>query len=100
MYDVAVFILNDLLYPFMNKQFALLTLTTISLTLESTSLSFANTASVPSPSFVMSKADKPLIDVAKVSIGSLKLGMNEKQVTRLLGQPSSSEKEQGASNCY
>ncbi len=100
MYNVAVFVLNDLLYPFMNKQFALLALATLSLTVGSAPLSFANTASVPSPSFVISKAEKPLIDVAKVSIGSLKLGMTEKQVTHLLGKPSSSEKEQGVSNCY
>ena len=100
MYNVAVFVLNDLLYPFMNKQFALLALATVSITLGSAPFSFANTASVPSPSFVRGKVDKPLIDVAKVSIGSLKLGMNEKQVTRLLGKPSSSEKEQGVSNCY
>jgi outer membrane protein assembly factor BamE (lipoprotein component of BamABCDE complex) len=84
----------------MNKQFVLLALANVSLTLGSTPLSFANIVSVPSPSFVVSKADKPLIDVAKVSIGSLKLGMNEKQVIRLLGKPSSNEKEQGISNCY
>jgi hypothetical protein len=84
----------------MNKQFALLALATISLNLGSAPLSFANTASVHSPSFVISQADKPLIDVAKVSIGSLTLGMNDKQVTRLLGKPRSIEKEQGVSNCY
>jgi hypothetical protein len=84
----------------MNKQFALLALATISLNLGSAPLSFANTASVHSSSFVISQAEKPLIDVAKVSIGSLKLGMNDKQVTRLLGKPRSIEKEQGVSNCY
>jgi hypothetical protein len=84
----------------MNKQFALLALATISLNVGSTPLSFANTTSFYSPSFVISQADKPLIDVAKVSIGSLKLGMTEKQVTRLLGNPSSIEKEKGASDCY
>ncbi len=84
----------------MNKQFALLALAAASLTLGSAPCSFANTVPVQSPSFVISKAEKPLIDVAKVSIGSLKLGMTEKQVTRLLGKPNSSEKEQGVSNCY
>jgi hypothetical protein len=84
----------------MNKQFALLALATISLNLGSAPLSFANTASVQSPSFVISQAEKPLIDVAKVSIGSLKLGMTNKQVTQLLGKPRSIEKEQGVSNCY
>jgi hypothetical protein len=100
MYNVAVFVLNDLLYPFMNKQFALLALATVSLTLGSAPFTFANIVSVQSPRFVISKAEKPLIDVAKVSIGSLKLGMTEKQVTRLLGKPSSIEKEKGVSNCY
>jgi hypothetical protein len=84
----------------MNKQFALLALATISLTLGGTPFSFANTVSIQSPSFVISKTEKPLIDVAKVSIGALKLGLNDKQVTRLLGKPRSIEKEQGVSNCY
>lgn len=84
----------------MNKQFVLLALANVSLTLGSAPFSFANTASVPSSSFTIGQANKPSIDVAKVLIGSLKLGMNEKQVTRLLGKPISSEKEPGVSNCY
>jgi hypothetical protein len=100
MYNVAVFVLNDLLYPFMNKQFALLALATVSLTLGPAPFSFANTAFVLSSSFVISKADKPSIDVAKVSIGSLKLGMTEKQIIRLLGKPSSITKEKSDNTCY
>jgi outer membrane protein assembly factor BamE (lipoprotein component of BamABCDE complex) len=100
MYNVAVFVLNDLLYPFMNKQFALLALANVSLTLGSAPFSFANTVYVQSPSFVISKAEKPLIDVTKVSIGSLKLGMTEKQVTRLLGKPISIKKEKSDNTCY
>ena len=84
----------------MNKQFALLALATISMSLGSAPLSFANTASVPQSALVISQAEeKPLINVAKVSLGSLKLGMTQKQVTKILGKPRSVKKEHDANEC-
>jgi hypothetical protein len=82
----------------MNNRFVFLALATVSLTL-SAPLSFANTVSVYLPSLAVSQSDKPTIDVSKVLIGSLKLGMTEKQVTRLLGKSSNIKREKDNGTC-
>jgi hypothetical protein len=71
----------------MNKQFVLLAVATISLTPGFVNLALASTAFNTMPGWLISQAEQPKIDVAKLSIGGIKLGMTEKQVTKILGKP-------------
>jgi hypothetical protein len=75
----------------MNKQFALLALATISLNFGIATSSFAD--KLPS-TFINTQSiaqAKPSINVSKVSIGQLQLGMTPAQVAQILGQPLKTE---------
>jgi hypothetical protein len=76
----------------MNKQFLLLALATVSLNLGIAGLSFAKPlpTNFDNPQLI-SKAKKPSINVSKISIGALKLGMTTVDVITILGKPLSIE---------
>jgi hypothetical protein len=82
----------------MNKQFALLTLATVSLNLGIATSSFANKlpSTFTSPQSIAQA--KPSINVNKVSIGKLRLGMTPAQVVTILGEPRSTQS--GYNACF
>jgi hypothetical protein len=80
----------------MNKQFALLALATVSLNLGIATSSFADKlpSTFTSPQSIAQA--KLSIDVNKVSIGKLRIGMTPAQVAQILGKPRSSESSYSA----
>jgi hypothetical protein len=79
---------NYFFEPFMNKQFVLLALATMSLNSGAAPLSIANASPGQASNLqALSQAKKPEIDVNKISIGPFRLGMTTAQIEKTLGKP-------------
>jgi hypothetical protein len=82
---------NYFFEPSMNKQFVLLALATMSLNSGAAPL-IANASSGQSSNLqALSQAEKPEIDVNKISIGPFRLGMTTAQIEKTLGKPMKTE---------